>query len=175
MFCSKCGNSLMNEAIICPRCGCGTVNYQAAVSVPVAKKQIAMVQCSAIYPRIKDFCERSYSCLIASVFSVVLAAAMIFVIVMAFSDKNWVLGATALLMDIGLHVFYFIISDTYGQLKAIQCPKITYPYEIAQWESGVRLLRSVEWLKGILFVTVFVQWAVLLATLVGLLVYCALV
>ena len=27
MFCSKCGNQIMDEAIICPNCGCPTNNY----------------------------------------------------------------------------------------------------------------------------------------------------
>lgn len=28
MFCHKCGAEIDDEAIICPHCGCGTVNYQ---------------------------------------------------------------------------------------------------------------------------------------------------
>lgn len=28
MFCSKCGKQIMNEAVICPKCGCPTPNYQ---------------------------------------------------------------------------------------------------------------------------------------------------
>ena len=27
MFCSKCGNQIMDEAAICPNCGCPTQNY----------------------------------------------------------------------------------------------------------------------------------------------------
>lgn len=26
MFCSKCGNEIDNEALICPKCGCATAN-----------------------------------------------------------------------------------------------------------------------------------------------------
>lgn len=26
MFCSKCGNEIMDEAVICPKCGCKTGN-----------------------------------------------------------------------------------------------------------------------------------------------------
>lgn len=31
MFCSKCGNQIMNEAIICPKCGCPTLNYNQSM------------------------------------------------------------------------------------------------------------------------------------------------
>ena len=27
MFCSKCGKEIMDEAVICPNCGCATANY----------------------------------------------------------------------------------------------------------------------------------------------------
>ena len=27
MFCSKCGSEIMDEAIICPKCGCATNSY----------------------------------------------------------------------------------------------------------------------------------------------------
>ena len=27
MFCSKCGKEIMDEAVICPNCGCPTNNY----------------------------------------------------------------------------------------------------------------------------------------------------
>lgn len=29
MFCSKCGNEINDEAVICPNCGCPTKNYNA--------------------------------------------------------------------------------------------------------------------------------------------------
>ena len=27
MFCSKCGSEIMDEAVICPNCGCSTENF----------------------------------------------------------------------------------------------------------------------------------------------------
>ena len=27
MYCNKCGKEIDDEALICPYCGCGTVNY----------------------------------------------------------------------------------------------------------------------------------------------------
>ena len=32
MFCSKCGNEIMDEAVICVKCGCYTHNNQPAVT-----------------------------------------------------------------------------------------------------------------------------------------------
>ncbi len=31
MYCSKCGKELLDEAVICPNCGCPTQNYKNAV------------------------------------------------------------------------------------------------------------------------------------------------
>lgn len=30
MFCSKCGNQIDDDAIVCPKCGCATSNYHPA-------------------------------------------------------------------------------------------------------------------------------------------------
>lgn len=29
MFCTKCGNEIFEEALICPKCGCATANMEA--------------------------------------------------------------------------------------------------------------------------------------------------
>ena len=36
MFCSKCGNEIDNEALICPKCGCATANMALQKSVASA-------------------------------------------------------------------------------------------------------------------------------------------
>ena len=58
MFCNKCGNEIADEALICPYCGCGTVNYvrdqakaEARASVQAApqplqkKRSVALLLC----------------------------------------------------------------------------------------------------------------------------------
>lgn len=37
MFCSKCGNEIDNEALICPKCGCATANMALQKSTASAK------------------------------------------------------------------------------------------------------------------------------------------
>lgn len=32
MFCTKCGSSLDDSAVICPHCGCATANYHAGAT-----------------------------------------------------------------------------------------------------------------------------------------------
>ena len=42
MYCNKCGKEIDDEALICPHCGCGTVNYvrdKAKSSVQPAQKK----------------------------------------------------------------------------------------------------------------------------------------
>lgn len=44
MFCNKCGKEIDDEALICPHCGCGTVNYvrnQAKAEVQQVQRQPA--------------------------------------------------------------------------------------------------------------------------------------
>ena len=58
MFCNKCGKEIADEALICPYCGCGTVNYvrdqakaEARASVQAApqplqkKRSVALLLC----------------------------------------------------------------------------------------------------------------------------------
>ena len=33
-FCSKCGNEIMDEAVICPKCGCAVENAQKEQPIP---------------------------------------------------------------------------------------------------------------------------------------------
>ena len=33
MFCTKCGAQINEEAVICPKCGCGTANYCGMTSM----------------------------------------------------------------------------------------------------------------------------------------------
>lgn len=56
MFCNKCGKEIADEALICPYCGCGTVNYvrdqakaEARASVQAAPQPLqksALLRCS---------------------------------------------------------------------------------------------------------------------------------
>lgn len=56
MYCNKCGKEIDDEALICPHCGCGTVNYirdqakaEARVQVQAAparkKRSTALLLC----------------------------------------------------------------------------------------------------------------------------------
>lgn len=53
MFCSKCGNEIADEALICPKCGCATANYQ--------RQTITNSAYSEDYVAIKEFEEKAKS------------------------------------------------------------------------------------------------------------------
>lgn len=40
MYCSKCGKEIDDEALICPHCGCGTVNYVRDQAKASAQRQL---------------------------------------------------------------------------------------------------------------------------------------
>ena len=41
MFCSKCGKIIDDEALICPGCGCGTINYHKNQAKQQADRPVA--------------------------------------------------------------------------------------------------------------------------------------
>lgn len=52
MFCSKCGNEIDNEALICPKCGCATANMEAqksTVSDVVSGETSTMATCAIVF------------------------------------------------------------------------------------------------------------------------------
>ncbi|MBQ7309533.1 MAG: zinc ribbon domain-containing protein [Clostridia bacterium] len=57
MFCSKCGKEIMDEAVVCPYCGCVTTNYQSTQTTP----QSASGMYSDQYPALKAFAEEAKS------------------------------------------------------------------------------------------------------------------
>lgn len=46
-YCTKCGNKLMDEAVVCPKCGCPTNDYQVRKTNGFA---IAGFVCSFLVP-----------------------------------------------------------------------------------------------------------------------------
>ena len=54
MFCSKCGKEILNEAVICPNCGCATNNYHTHIS-----PQPQSISSSADYMAITQFYEHA--------------------------------------------------------------------------------------------------------------------
>ena len=54
MFCSKCGEEINDQAVICPKCGCATKNYISnEINVPPVEKNgiaIAGFVCSFFIP-----------------------------------------------------------------------------------------------------------------------------
>ena len=43
-YCSKCGKEIMDEAVICPGCGCAQENNVQGNSVPQIKEALSEVQ-----------------------------------------------------------------------------------------------------------------------------------
>ncbi len=66
MFCSKCGKEIMDEAVICPNCGCPTNNYTQS-------KQETKVGHSDDYVIIKEYAEKAKRAKILGVIAVVLS------------------------------------------------------------------------------------------------------
>ena len=54
MYCSKCGEEINDQAIICPKCGCATSNFAAATEMPKTEDKngiaIAGFVCSFLIP-----------------------------------------------------------------------------------------------------------------------------
>lgn len=82
MFCSKCGKEIMDEAVICPNCGCATNNYNA----PQQPINTATNTYSDDYLTIKQFSEQARILRNLGIF----AAVLMFGIGIIFSIIVWV-------------------------------------------------------------------------------------
>lgn len=52
MFCSKCGNEIDNEALICPKCGCATANMafqKSTASAKTSEETDTLVNCAIVF------------------------------------------------------------------------------------------------------------------------------
>lgn len=53
MFCSKCGKEIDDAAMICPSCGCATINFAQAQSAPKASNSSDYLAISNFYSQAK--------------------------------------------------------------------------------------------------------------------------
>lgn len=85
MFCSKCGKEIMDEAVICPSCGCPTNNFSAQ-----SPAQPTVNIYSSDYPIIKEFAEKAKTIktlgILATIF--MLGIGLIFSIIIWLSAKK---------------------------------------------------------------------------------------
>ena len=72
MFCSKCGKQILDEAVICPHCGCATNNNQNTTNNTSNGH-------SADYPQLKSFIEQVKTPYILSIVSIVLCLGIGFI------------------------------------------------------------------------------------------------
>ncbi len=52
MFCSKCGNEIDNEALICPKCGCATANMalqKSTASAKTSEEKDTLATCAIVF------------------------------------------------------------------------------------------------------------------------------
>ncbi len=83
MFCSKCGKEIMDEAVICPNCGCATNNYNSQQQQPI---HTTVNTYSDDYLTIKQFSEQALVLRNLGIF----AAVLMFGIGIIFSIIIWV-------------------------------------------------------------------------------------
>ena len=81
MFCSKCGKEIMDEAVVCPNCGCATNNYNSKQPVHTTVNSY-----SDDYLTIKQFSEQALILRNLGIF----AAVLMFGIGIIFSIIIWV-------------------------------------------------------------------------------------
>ena len=91
MYCSKCGKEIMDEAVICPNCGCPTSNYSAIPTTQNTTKTY-----SKEYPIIKEFVEKANSIQTLGI----IATVLMFGIGIIFSILVWVKASQITIPDI---------------------------------------------------------------------------
>ena len=112
MFCSKCGKEIMDEAIVCPNCGCATNNYAA----PKTVQEVTITNSySNDYVAIKKFSEQARTL------------------------RNLSIFAAVFMFGIGI-IFSIIIWIKAGSIKIPEV-QTTNPVELAELETAKRHLK----------------------------------
>ncbi len=156
MFCTKCGNPLMNEAIICPRCGCGTVNYQ--VAMPYGVSQVG--QQGLVYANVKVFAEECHSLWCFAVFNLLFLAGIFLVLSYGLLEEAWGVIAVAIVLAFVDFILSMVVSGRYDRMKNKYRFRVASPSEACEWEKGNKKLQAVGWMDRVVFIVTLIPTAV---------------
>ena len=135
-YCSKCGKQLMDEAVICPACGCPTDDYKA--------KQAGSSTYSSDYPKVKEFASKAKSVKRLGIVALILCLG----IGIFFSIAVWCMAG-------GIQPNKMPIPNV----------KLTDPREIAEFEEAKRNMRLGKKLAFVPYCVVIICLAIILFVL----------
>lgn len=131
MFCSKCGKEIMDEAVVCPNCGCATNNYNSQQQQPV---HTTVNTYSDDYLTIKQFSEQARIL------------------------RNLGIFAAVLMFGIGI-IFSIIIWVKLSKNKIPEITT-TNPAEIAEFETAKRRYKLAYQLSGLPIIALALCFAI---------------
>ncbi len=176
MFCSKCGKELMDEAVICPGCGCPTINYYknppavgsstATTSVAAeiledqkaTHKEFIYTGYSEYYPQVRELADRAKTIHLLAIFG--LASPLGFGL---FSMLILKMGLTGFFLFSIIGTFLAVISGMMERKTNIPNPTLTYPSEISEFNAAKRKITNSIMLNRITIgiMAVLVLWVVI--------------
>lgn len=131
MFCSKCGKEIMDEAVVCPNCGCATNNYNSQRQQPV---HTTVNTYSDDYLTIKQFSEQARIL------------------------RNLGIAAAICMFGIGI-IFTIIIFVKQKNIKIPEI-QTTNPAELAEFETAKRRYKLANQLSGLPIIALALCFAI---------------
>lgn len=172
VYCSKCGKEIMNEAIICPHCGCGTVNYFAMMNrgasvnpvptqptVPsVAPTPLRQQGPGGFHPAVYRFVSDCRTNLVLSYLSLGACLLQFFLGIVLILSESVELSVFLAHFSLATLIFMFVVMSQSKGLRQQKKPAGLTPVQTELWKQAKATCDAAGRINTGVWITNFVFW-----------------